>query len=143
MPSKNFELVVPFIEHHLENGEVIYLPLVEVTIITTNSSTRHSLMFDTGATKTILDSNLYPILGLSSWDEGEQVPVGGVGGCQVGYQYTATLEIFEKVVTCPIILLELRHHPLFQGLLGRDTIFDEFGFGFWESARELYVTKNP
>ncbi len=143
MQVKNFELIVPFIEHHLADGEVIYLPLVEVTIITTNSTTTHPLMFDTGARKTILNSNLFPILGLSSWDEGEQVLVAGVGGSQVGYQYTATLEIFEKVVTCPIILLQLPDNPLYQGLLGRDTIFDEFGFGFWESARELYVTKNP
>lgn len=143
MPVKNFELVLPFQEYYKPDGELIYLPLVKVTITTTNSSTEHSLMFDTGAEKTILNSNRFPILGLSSWDEGEQVTVGGVGGYQIGYQYTFTLKIFEKDIISPIILLEIQDHPLIQGILGRDTIFNEFGFGFWESYKELYVTKNP
>jgi hypothetical protein len=34
-------------------------------------------------------------------------------------------------------------NPLFHGLLGRETVFNEFGFGFWESTHELFVTTSP
>lgn len=39
--------------------------------------------------------------------------------------------------------MRLSPHPLYNGLLGRDTVFERFGFGFWESSHELYVTARP
>jgi hypothetical protein len=55
-----------------------------------------------------------------------------------------TLQIFGKTIVCPIHLsASLVTLPPFVGLLGRDTVFEEFGFGFWEGTHELYVTGNP
>lgn len=143
MPSKNFERVVHFIERRDPDGNPIHFPVVKVTLITSTNARRIlPLLFDTGASFTTLSHHLYPLLGLNSWDEGQRAQVFAVGGRPVVYQYTATFEIFEKTITCPIHLAELNPPPLFQGLLGRDTVFNEFGFGFWESLKELYVTKN-
>ncbi len=59
------------------------------------------------------------------------------------YRYEATLEFFGKTITCPVQLMVLPTNPLWMGLFGHDQIFQHFGFGFWESSRELYVTANP
>ena len=49
-----------------------------------------------------------------------------------------------KVICIKFVhLIKMPKNPLFMGLLGRDTIFQEFGFGFWERAQELHVTTNP
>lgn len=144
MPAKNFERVVRFFEYQIPNGKLICLPLVDVTIITpTNSRIFLSLLFDTGADVTTLKSDLFPILGLNSWDQGQRVDIVGVGGSTEAYRYITTLEIFGKTIICPIHLLQMPPNPFFSGLLGRETVFNEFGFGFWESVKELYVTENP
>lgn len=144
MPVKNFERIVRFFEYQIPNGKLIWLPLVEVTFITpTNSRIFLPLLFDTGADVTTLRSDLYPILGLNSWDQGLRVGVAGIGGSTEAYKYTATLEIFGKIISCPIHLVQMTTNPFFHGLLGRDTVFNEFGFGFWENTKELYVTTSP
>lgn len=144
MPDKNFEQIVRFLEHQLPDGTLIYLPLVEVTLITsTNSRISLSLLFDTGASVTTLRSDLYYILGLNSWNEGQRIEAASAGGLIETYRYTGTLEIFGKIISCPIHLVQMPPNPLFNGLLGRDTVFNEFGFGFWENTKELYVTNNP
>lgn len=103
-----------------------------------------SLFFDTGASITTLRADLYPLLGLQRWDQGQRVEAGTGNGIVIVYQYTATLEIFGKVITCPIFLNDrLPDNDYCGGLLGRDTIFNAFGFGFWERTHELYVTGNP
>jgi hypothetical protein len=145
MPSKNFEHSVKFREVKTQNGTSVWFPIVEVFLITPiNSRVSLSLLFDTGANVTTLRANLYPLLGLRSWDEGLRVLVGTGGGQVVAYEYTTTMEIFGKSIQCPIHLSqELQGNPLFSGLLGRNTVFNEFGFGFWESTRELFVAETP
>lgn len=145
MQVKNFEHSVRFYEYKISNGSSIWLPLVDVTLVTpANSRISLSLLFDTDASVTTLRADLYPLLGLQSWDEGQRVRTGTGGGEVDVYQYTATLEIFGKIIRCPIHLLAtLPYNPLFSGLLGRDTVFNEFGFGFWESTHELFATTNP
>ena len=146
MPVKNFEQVVRFYEaRQNSNGPSIWLPLVEVTLITpANSRVSLPLLFDTGASVTTLRADLYPILGLQSWDQGIRGESSTAGGITTVYRYLYTLEIFGKTIDCPIHLAsQLPYHPLFVGLLGRDTVFNEFGFGFWESTHELYNTANP
>lgn len=144
MHVKNFERVVRFFEHQLPNGNVIYLPLVEVTFITPNNSRISlSLLFDTGADFTTLRSDFYYILGLNSWDQGQRNDVAGIGGVREAYRYTGSIEIFGKIIRCPILLVQMPPNPLVNGLLGRDTVFNEFGFGFWENTKELYVTASP
>lgn len=146
MLSKSFEQAIRFYEVRPDpNGPSIWLPLVDVTLITqTNSRINLPLLFDTGASVTTLRADLYQILGLQSWDQGLRVEIGTAGGARTVYQYRCTLEVFGKVIDCPIQLCDgLPDHPLYVGLLGRDTIFNAFGFGFWERTQELYVTGNP
>ena len=144
MPSKNFEHTVRFYEHRA-NGNSTWLPLVDVTLITpTGNRISLSLLFDTGASVTTLRADLYPMLGLLSWDQGQRVDTGTGGGVVAAYRYMTILEVFGKTIQCPIHLLaQLPKNPLFSGLLGRDIVFKEFGFGFWENVNELYVTTNP
>ena len=146
MRVNNFEQVVRFYEARQDpNGPSIWLPLVDVTLITpAKSQVSLPLLFDTGASVTTLRADLYPTLGLQSWDQGKKVETATAGGKKIVYQYNYTLEIFGKTIDCPIHLSsELPKHPLFVGLLGRDTVFNGFGFGFWESTHELYITANP
>ena len=145
MLSKNFEHSVKFREFEIPNGTSVWFPIVEVFFITPiNSRVSLPLLFDTGANVTTLRANLYPLLGLRSWDEGLRVLVGTGGGQVVAYEYTTTMEIFGKSIRCPIQLLpELPENPLYSGLLGRNTVFNEFGFGFWESTLELFITEIP
>lgn len=145
MPVKDFEHTIQFYEHQDQNGDSIWLPLVNVILIgPTSSRVSLSLLFDTGASVTTLNKDLYPILGLHSWNQGQIVRTNTASEAgAAAYRYTTTLELYGKTITCPIHLMSLPHHPLFQGLLGRDTIFNEFGFGFWESTHALHVTEQP
>ena len=88
---------------------------------------------------------LYPLLGLPSWDVGQPIDAGTAGGQNAvrGYRYDVTIEFLGRIIQCPINLLELPANPCFVGLFGRDQVFQEFGFGYWENAHELYVTLNP
>lgn len=145
MPTKDFERTFQFRQVQKPDGNSIWLPLVEVILITsTNSRVTLSLFFDTGATTTTLSKVYYPLLGLSRWNEGPRVRVGtGKGGTYM-YRYNITLEIWGKTIEdCPILLAPFEPNSLFGGLLGRELVFEQFGFGFWESAHELYVTMNP
>jgi hypothetical protein len=144
MHTKSFERVVPFSEFRHPNGHSIWLPLVQATLITpADSRVFLSLLFDTGADITTLRADLYPMLGLQSWDQGERATAAGLGGIRNVYRYSFTLEIFDKTIECPIHLAELPPNPLFHGLLGRNTVFDGFGFGFWENTHELFMTTSP
>jgi hypothetical protein len=144
MPAKNFERTIRFYQFQNQTGQSIWVPLVDVIFITaSNSRIFLSLLFDTGASVTTLRADLYPMLGLQSWDQGQRVEIATASGLAIAYQYTATLEIFGKTINCPVHLTQMVPNPFFSGLLGRDTVFREFGFGFWESASELYVTTTP
>ena len=143
MPDRSFEHTIAFYEVQTPNGLVV-LPLITVTLVQP-SGTRVdlSLMFDTGASVTTLRDDLYPLLGVPSWDSGVPLQSDTAGGVAPCYRYDTTLELFGKTVNCPVHLMRLSRNPLYVGLFGRAQIFDAFGFGFWESARELYVTLTP
>lgn len=145
MVSREFEQTIRFYEVKGQGGNPIWLPIVTVILLAQNGRRiTLPLYFDTGASVTTLRADLYPLLGLQSWDQGEKVITGTGGGIVDAYKYMAELEVFGKSIQCPIHLLPtLSYNPLFCGLLGRDTIFNEFGFGFWENTHELYVTANP
>lgn len=143
MPDRSFEHTIGFYEGQGPNGLVV-LPLITVTLVQP-SGTRVDLplIFDTGASVTTLRDDLYPLLGVPSWDSGVPLQSATAGGVAPCYRYDTTLELFGKAVNCPVHLMQLPRHPLYVGLFGRAQIFDAFGFGFWESARELYVTLTP
>lgn len=146
MPDKSFEHSVSFEQVDTPDGTV-WIPVVEVTLINA-SGQRYDLplLFDTGATVTTLRRELYPLLDIASWDVGEPEEVGTAGGEDpvTMYRYDdASLELFGTTVDCPIQLAELGDNPLYVGLLGRDGVYDAFGFGFWECDHTLFVTPTP
>lgn len=145
MVSKDFEQIIRFYEARDQSGNSVWLPIVEITLLTMGGGRINlPLYFDTGASVTTLRADLYHLFGLQSWDQGQPVNTSTGGGIVTAYKYLAKFEVFGKVLECPIHLLSsFPFHPLFCGLLGRDTIFAEFGFGFWESQHELYVTASP
>jgi hypothetical protein len=144
MPTKDFDRIVRFYEYRNPNGASFWLPLVGVTLILPDGNRISlSLLFDTGASVTTLRNDLYPLLGLQSWDQGQPMQTATASNVVTAYQYNATFEIFGKTINCPIHLLPLPTNPLYHGLLGRDNVFNEFGFGFWESTHELFITENP
>jgi hypothetical protein len=146
MVSKDFDHTVKFHEVTDPGGNIIaQFPIVETTLIGPTGQRRNlPLLFDTGASVTTLIHSLYPLLGLHSWDEGIAEQTGTANKRITVYRYMIDLELFGKVIRCPVHLSQgLEANPIFMGLLGRDTIFNEFGFGFWESTHELFVTANP
>jgi hypothetical protein len=145
MVSKDFEHTIRFVRARDPSGNPLWFPIVEVILLTPGASpVTLPLLFDTGADVTTLRAEFYHLLGLRSWNQGAPVNTGTGGGVAIAYGYRADLEIFGKTINTPIHLLStLPYNPLFSGLLGRESIFEQFGFGFWESAHELYVTANP
>lgn len=146
MVNKTFEHTIQFYNVNTHSGASIWLPLINVSLIQPSGNrVSLSLLFDTGASRTTLRHDLYPLLGLTSWNSGIAQHVSTAGGANPveAYQYQATFEFFGKIVQCPVNLQQLPDNPLFVGLFGRDQIFQEFGFGFWERTRELYITLTP
>ena len=147
METKTFEHAIHFHEVQTPAGERVSLPILTVTLVQPGGNrVQLPLLYDTGATFTTLRHDLYSILGLSRWDEGAPEAVTTAGGTApvTVYRYEATLELLGKIFSnCPVHLAQLPPHPLYMGLLGRAQIFDEFGFGFWEKDRVVYVTETP
>ena len=145
MQTRTFEHTVQFRNVEIDPGVWESLPIITVGLVQPDgSSVELPLLFDTGANVTSLRWDLYPLLGLSSWDIGGPIKISTANGIALAYQYDFTLELFGKRTTCPIRLMKgLPSDALFMGLFGREGIFQEFGFGFWESSKELYVTLQP
>jgi len=146
MINKSFEHTIRFYQVNTAPGASIWLPIINITLIQPSGSrVVLPLLFDTGASFTTLRHDLYPLLGLRSWDSGQAQAVSTAGGANPvqAYQYQATLEFLGKVIQCPVNLQILPQNPLYVGLFGRDQIFQEFGFGFWERTQELHITLTP
>ena len=143
MPTKEFDHTVSF--YQVPNG--LTFPIVTVTLIQSEGNrVSLPLLFDTGASYLTLRRDAYAFLELERWDIGRsQLTVtGGSESPTESYLYDGyTFEVFGKTLRCPVVLMELPENPLFVGLLGREAIFQEFGFGFWEKTHELYVGLNP
>ncbi len=147
MVTKTFEHAIHFHEVQTPAGERVSYPILTVILVQPGGSRiQLPLLYDTGASVTTLRHELYSVLGLSRWDEGAPEAVTTAGGTApvTVYRYEATLELLGKIISnCPVHLAQLPPNPLFVGLLGRAQIFDEFGFGFWEKDRFVYVTETP
>lgn len=145
MPTKDFERTASFYEVQGANGTVIHLPLLTVTLIQPNGNrVTLPLLFDTGASVTTLRSDLYPLLGVPSWDAGQPQQTTTANGLAQAFRYEGiVLEAFGRSFAAPVQLMQLPVNPLYVGLLGREKVMDQFGFGFWESTKELLVTCSP
>ncbi len=146
MENKTFEHTIRFYAVQTNMGSTIWLPIITVHLIQpTGNRVALPLLFDTGASVTTLREDLYPLLGVQSWNSGalQNVSTAGGQGSVQAYQYQTTLEFFGKVIQCPVNLQVLPRNPLYMGLFGREGIFQEFGFGFWENTHELHLTLTP
>jgi hypothetical protein len=97
-----------------------------------------SLIFDTGATQITLRPEY------RDWfpqGEAAQANLAAKAEEAEGTVTKSTVEVFGRTLfNRTILFLELgKPNPTFAGLFGRDC-FSSFGFGFWESSREIYVT---
>lgn len=143
MVEKVFEQILRFYMVTTPTGPA-WLPLIPVDLIDHEGIRRPMfLWFDTGATTTTLRAEYAPLLGATTWTDGEPVSVATAGGEMTAYRFLARLEVLGKVLECPVDLLELPYNPFFQGLLGREAVFQHFGFGFWERDHELLITASP
>jgi predicted aspartyl protease len=136
MPVKSFEHVISFTQARGEG----WLPIVNVAFISSNGTEYElPLLFDTGATEIVLPPEF-----------AEDFPPGTAANANVGGKKDpasgvltrGTVEFMGQRIECEILLLDLPANPLRAGLFGRGC-FKPFGFGFWESTHQLYVTSQP
>lgn len=143
MVSKTFEQILRFHEFQTPRGLVSY-PLITVELIYGEGNRLAiPMIFDTGATTTTLRAEFAPLLGARVWTDGQPVIVATGGGEITAYRFTARLEVLGKVLECPVNFQELPWSEWYHGLLGRETVFEHFGFGFWERDHELLITASP
>lgn len=147
MPAKSFEHTIPFYSvTDPVSQQTVSIPLVSVQFIRPNGNrVTLPLIFDTGASTVTLRNDFFWLFNVPSWTSGTPLSVNTAGNQRpvAAYQYSGRLEFLGKTVNCPINLQELPPNPLWAGLFGREAVFREFGFAFWESTRELYVTLRP
>ena len=118
MQTLSFEHTVKFYEGRTAAGEAISFPIVTVGLVQADGSRIGlPLLFDTGASVTTLRHDLYPLLGLPSWDVGELQDVGTAGGENLvpAYRYEVRLEFFGREIQCPIHLQKLPRSALYLG----------------------------
>lgn len=131
-----FELTIPF----TPIGGALF-PLIDVSFLTIHREWfTVPLIFDTGAEHIVLRPDYQHV-----FPAGRVVSLGGIGG-KKGHDAMETqsdVECFgRRISKCPILIDEVPASSLIGGVAGRE-IFKSFGFGFWENARELYVSLNP
>jgi hypothetical protein len=136
--SKDFTEIIKFTPIPDAEGEQ-WFPIVEISIVkATGRRIPLQLLFDTGATQIIIRADhSHLFTGLE--DAWFNTSYGKVKGKIAKGQ---TIEFLGVTTTCDIGLLPNFPEHVFVGLFGRDC-FSPFGFGFWESAHELYVTLKP
>ena len=143
MIDKVFEQILPFRAVQTTTGPKA-LPIITVQLIRGEGKrVTIRMLFDTGASTTVLRRDFAHLLGAKSWTDGEPVSVATAGGTRTAYKFIARLEVLGKAIECPVHLMDLPDNPFYMGLLGREVVFEHFGFGFWESDRQLLVTVNP
>jgi hypothetical protein len=136
--TKTFERTIPF-QAVYRRG---FMPLVSVKFFPNNVDPfTLSLIFDTGATQITLRPDYQELFpqGVAA-----EANVGGRTEAAKGTETMSTVEAFGlKLLNRKILFVDLGEpNPTFAGLFGRDC-FRSFGFGFWETAREIYVTSKP
>jgi len=136
MPLKSFERIILF-THAFGRS----YPIVEVTFIKPNGQRRVlPLLFDTGASSIIIRPKYHYLFPRSTATE----EVGTVGRSK-GVNAKATtgkVEFLGKTIDCNVLLMPIKMPPLWAGLLGRE-VMELFGFGYWQSSGELFVTVTP
>lgn len=137
--GKTFTEIIEFTPVSDDDSGERWFPIVEVALVQpTGRRVPLQLLFDTGATQITMRAD-YAFLFTNLEKQWFQTPDGEVEGKIAKNQ---TIEFLGVAVRCDIGLLENFPDRVYVGLFGRDC-FKSFGFGFWESERELYVTLKP
>jgi hypothetical protein len=133
---KIFELTIPFTEIR-----GVWFPLIDVSFFTIHKEWfTVPLIFDTGAEDVVLKPDYQHV-----FPAGNVISVGGIGGAgsHDALETHGDVEFLgRRISNCPILIDKVPAPSLIGGVAGRQ-IFKSFGFGFWENARELYVSLNP
>jgi len=136
MPDRSFETTIPFVEV----AGVGWYPLLQVTFLKPNRRKLYlPLLFDTGADQICLHpdwQHFFPNL--------RDTTFYGTGHEKAapGKTTKGQVEFLGRIIDCEIGFAQMQSYTWMAGVVGRDC-FKPFGFGFWESARELYVTLKP
>jgi hypothetical protein len=137
MLSKSFEVTIPFI--HTPEG--LWEPLLQVTILKPNPRKLDvPLLFDTGADQILL----HPYWEFAFPHGLSPHTFVGIGGDVKGKYTRGQIQLLGRTIDCNIGFgpPEMAQKTWMAGILGREC-FKSFGFGFWERARQLYVTAKP
>jgi hypothetical protein len=137
MVDKSFERTIVF-EKNKDDGN--WYPIVKARFLTRfNNWITLPLLFDTGASIIVLRRDH-----ARSFARGPDQELDVVGRKKSRKVRTALgrLDLFGLEGPCAFALDYLPPNSLYQGLLGRAP-FSAFGFGFWESVHELYLTVKP
>lgn len=138
MVRKSFELAtIPFT---YDRDTRFWYPVVRAGFLTASGVWRDlPMLFDPGSTDIVIRPIYAPLFAPGTEDEinavGQDLP-------HKALVTTSRIELFGVEGDCEIVLDRIPANACFAGLLGRKCCMP-FGFGFWESARELYVTLKP
>jgi hypothetical protein len=136
MPDKSFEITIPFVETE-DDG---WHPIIEVLFYTKDIvPITFPLEFDTGADTICLDMDSCE-WAFSGFDLQPQ-QINGIGSkrSRPGKTTNGKISLLGRDIECEILFAKMEYKTWRQGVIGREC-FKIFGFGFWESSRELYVT---
>jgi hypothetical protein len=139
----DFDHVFDFQEIRTGAGSV-WMPLLVVTVHSpSGAAAQVPVIFDTGASMLTLRKDCFPLLGLTSWNQGTKIDVNTAGGVHSMYQYSdVSVELLGRTEQVPVILGDFPL-PIGEGLFGRVGLAEQFGFGFWERDHKLYVCTTP
>ena len=135
MVEKSFDITVKF-----ERSRAgVWYPIVKsIFRLPNGDKLRLPLLLDTGADTVVL----HPYYE-SMFDNLEPETFKGLGEkSRDGKKTRGKIEVFGREVECTIGFVEFELLSYRLGFLGRECL-TSFGIGFWESARELYVTLTP
>ena len=132
--DKSFEITIRF--EQVAGGK--WYPVVRA-VFPNAYNLRIPLLLDTGADSLVL----HPCYE-SMFSDLKPQKYKGIGSeaSYAGKSTKGKVVLFGRTIECEIGFVEMEWLSWRSGLLGRECL-RTFGFGFWESAREFYVTLKP
>ena len=135
MVEKSFDITVKF--EKVAGG--LWYPIVRtVFVLPDGYRFRLPLLLDTGADTVVLHPRYQRM-----FKNLQPEKYKGLGGqSRDGMKTQGKIEVFGRELECEIGFVEFELLSWRVGFLGRECL-TTFGIGFWESAREFYVTLTP
>jgi len=137
MPIKSFDRTIPFVQ--TDEG---WQPLIQVRFLQprTAKALTVALLFDTGADQICLHPNWMWFF--TDLTDRHFKGVGGDDKGTLGKNTFGQIEFLGQTIDCNVGFANMEEKTWMAGVIGREC-FKPFGFGFWESAHEIYVTSKP